>query len=294
MSVARDTLLFARAPGYGSRVWRSLRESPAGMVGLAIVVLFALLAAAAAVGWVGQDWARITGGRWDAPGAEHWLGTNVLGQDVLDRAIFSTLTAFQVGLLVAFASTVLGTVLGALSGWFCHTLIDELILWLKGVLDSIPFYLFVAAVAFALDGSSWAMHVAMVATFWTGTGRLVRGEVMRLRERAFVEAARAIGLPGLLVLFRHIVPNTAHVLLVQATLVFVAAIKTEVILSFLGLGVQDGVSWGLMLAESTQEVLAGQFGNFIAASGFLFLLLMGFNLLADVLQDAFDARETAL
>jgi ABC-type dipeptide/oligopeptide/nickel transport system permease subunit len=294
MSVARDTVLFSRSPGYGSRAWRSLRGSPAGMTGLVIVMLFALLAAAAAFGWAGQDWSRITGDRWDAPGAEHWLGTNVLGQDVLDRAIFSTLTAFQVGLLVALASTALGAVLGALSGWFCHTLLDELVLWLKGVLDSIPFYLFVAAVAFALQGNPWAMHIAMVATFWTGTGRLVRGEVMRLRERAFVEAARAIGLPGLLILFRHVLPNTAHVLLVQATLVFVAAIKTEVILSFLGLGVQDGVSWGLMLAESTQEVLAGHFGNFIAASGFLFLLLMGFNLLADVLQDAFDARETAL
>ena len=89
-------------------------------------------------------------------------------------------------------------------------------------------------------------------------------------------------------------PNTAHILLVQATIAFVAAIKTEVILSFLGLGVQDGVSWGLMLAESTQEVLAGRFGNFLAASGMLFLLLMGFNLLADALQDATDPRQAAL
>jgi peptide/nickel transport system permease protein len=188
----------------------------------------------------------------------------------------------------------LGALLGALAGWFAHSFLDELILWLKGVLDSIPFYLFVAAVAFALSGSSWAMHIAMVATFWTGTGRLVRGEVMRLKERDFVQAARAIGLPGLLIMFRHVLPNALHILLVQSTLVFVAAIKTEVILSFLGLGVKDGVSWGLMLAESTQEVLAGQFGNFIAASSFLFLLLMGFNMLADALQDAFDVRETAL
>ena len=80
----------------------------------------------------------------------------------------------------------------------------------------------------------------------------------------------------------------------QATIAFVAAIKTEVILSFLGLGVQEGVSWGLMLAESTQEVLAGHFGNFIAASGMLFALLMGLNLLADALQDAMDPREAAV
>ena len=90
----------------------------------------------------------------------------------------------------------------------------------------------------------------LIATFWTTTGRLVRGEVIKLRELEFVEAARAIGVSQFHIIFRHILPNTFHVLLVQATIVFVSAIKAEVILSFLGLGIQDGVSWGSMLAES--------------------------------------------
>jgi peptide/nickel transport system permease protein len=192
---------------------------------------------------------------------------------------------------VALLSTALGAALGALAGWYSHGWIDASVLWLKGVLDSIPFYLFVAAVAFALQGQPWAMHVAMIATFWTGTGRLVRAEVMKLRTREFVLAAEAIGLPDLLILLRHVLPNTLPILLVQASIAFVAAIKTEVILSFLGLGVQHGVSWGLMLAESTQEVLAGHFNNFLAASLMLFALLLGFNLLADALQDAFDPRQ---
>ena len=106
-----------------------------------------------------------------------------------------------------------------------------------------------------------------------------------------ITTLRSICLPVPLILARHVLPNTTHILLVQATIAFVAAIKTEVILSFLGLGVQDGVSWGLMLAESTQEVLAGHFNNFLAASVMLFALLMGFNLLADALQDAFDPRQ---
>ena len=147
--------------------------------------------------------------------------------------------------------------------------------------------------AYALQGQAWAMHVAMIATFWTTTGRLVRAEVMKLKTREFVLAARTIGLPDLLILGRHVLPNTIHILLVQASIAFVAAIKTEVILSFLGLGVQDGVSWGLMLAESTQEVLAGHFSNFLAASLMLFALLMGFNLLADALQDAFDPKQAS-
>jgi ABC-type dipeptide/oligopeptide/nickel transport system permease subunit len=133
----------------------------------------------------------------------------------------------------------------------------------------------------------------MIATFWTGTGRLVRAEVMKIRGQEFVLAARTIGLPDALILARHVLPNTTHILLVQGSLAFIAAIKTEVVLSFLGLGVQHGVSWGLMLAESTQEVLAGQFNNFLAASLMLFVLLMGFNLLTDALQDAFDPKQVA-
>ena len=113
---------------------------------------------------------------------QHWFGTNVIGQDIFQRAIYSTRTAFEVGLVVAVLSTLLGAVLGALAGFFSGTWIDEIILWLKGVLDSIPFYLFVAAIAFALQGSPYGMHVAMIATFWTTTGRLVRGEVIKLQR----------------------------------------------------------------------------------------------------------------
>lgn len=278
--------------GRPAQIWSRLRHNPAGLAGLVIVTVFLLIAIATWTGLSGQEWSRISGGRWEPPGPAHWWGTNLLGQDVMQRALYSTGTAFEIGLLVAVLSTALGAALGALAGWFRHSWLDEVVLWLTGVLDSIPFFLFVAAVAYAMVGNPWAMHIAMILTFWTGTGRLVRGEVMRLKEREFVEAARAIGLPTYRILSRHVLPNTLHILLVQGSLVFVAAIKTEVILSFLGLGVQDGVSWGLMLAESTQEVLAGQFANFIAASGMLFLLLMGFNMLADAFQDAFDARET--
>jgi peptide/nickel transport system permease protein len=276
------------------RAWAKLRRDRGGMVGLFIVGAFLAAAAGVWLGAWGQDWAAADGARWQAPGAEYWFGTNVLGQDIFERALFSVRTAFEIGLVVALLATLLGAVMGALAGWYGGTWVDGVILWLKGVLDSIPFYLFVAAVAYALRGQPWAMHVAMVATFWTTTGRLIRAEVLKLKSREFVLAARVIGLPDALILARHVLPNCSHILLVQATLAFVAAIKTEVVLSFLGLGVQDGVSWGLMLAESTQEVLAGHFANFLSASVMLFALLMGFNLLADALQDAVDPRQSAL
>lgn len=274
--------------------WRRLAADPSAIAGLVVVSVFFLIALCVWSGLLGQGWSEVSGNRWEGASVDHWFGTNLLGQDILQRTLFGTATAFEVGLLVTACSTVLGALFGALSGWFSSSWLDEVILWLKGVLDSIPFYLFAAAIAFALQGNPWAMHLAMVMTFWTTTARIIRGEVIRIRQREFVAAARAIGLPGLVTVFRHVLPNTIHLLLVQATIVFVAAINTEVILSFLGLGIQDGVSWGLMLAESSQEVLAGHFGNFIAAGGSLFILLMGFNLLADSMQDVLDTRRAAL
>jgi len=273
-----------------TRALRRFMRDRAAVAGLAVVGLFLVIAVGVWLGLWGTQWSQNIGGQWQAPSAEHWLGTTILGQDIFQRAVYSTRTAFEIGLLVALASTLLGALFGSLSGYFAQTPVDGLILWLKGVLDSIPFYLFVAAVAFALKGNPWAMHIAMIATFWTTTARLVRGEVIKLKNLEFVEAARAIGLHPLVIIFRHIAPNTFHILLVQATIVFVAAIKSEVILSFLGLGVQDGVSWGLMIAESTTEVMAGHYMNFIVASSFLFVLVMGFNLFSDGLQDALDPK----
>jgi ABC-type dipeptide/oligopeptide/nickel transport system permease subunit len=270
--------------------WQRLKSDRYGMTGLLVVIIFAIIALCVWSGLLGQGWSEVSGERFESISNRHWFGTNLLGQDILQRTLFGTATAFEVGLLVTICSTLFGTVLGGLAGWYSHGWLDEIILWFKGVLDSIPFYLFAAAIAFALRGSPWAMHLAMIITFWTTTARIIRGEVMRIKQREFIEAAQAIGLPGFTILFRHVLPNTFHILLVQGTIVFVAAVNTEVILSFLGLGIQDGVSWGLMLAESSQEVLAGHFGNFLAAGISLFLLLMGFNLLADSLQDALDTR----
>jgi peptide/nickel transport system permease protein len=226
--------------------------------------------------------------------SDYWFGTNIIGQDIFSRAVYSTRTAFEVGLVVALGATLVGAVLGALAGFYSVSWVDEVIIWLMAVLDSMPFILLVAAIAYSLQDSPYAMHIAMIATFWIGTARLIRGEVIKLKNLEYVEAAHAIGVNQLVIIFRHILPNTFHILLVQATLSFVAAIKSEVILSFLGLGVKDGMSWGLMISESTFEVLAGFFNNFIVASVFMFGLVMAFNLFSDSLQDALDPRSAGV
>ncbi|SVB23266.1 uncharacterized protein METZ01_LOCUS176120 [marine metagenome] len=266
------------------------RRDRAGMWSFAVVLGYAMIALGVWTGVWGTGWADVTGPRWAPVSAEHWLGTNIIGQDIFERALFSTKTAFEVGLVVAVLATALGSVFGAVAGFFSGRWTDELIVWLMGVLDSIPFYLLVAAIAFSLEGNPYAMHIAMISTFWIGTARLIRGEVIKLKSLDFVEAAHAIGVNQFTIIFRHILPNTFHILLVQATITFVAAIKSEVILSFLGIGVQDGISWGLMIAESTFEVLAGFFNNFLGASVLMFGLVMAFNMFSDALQDALDPR----
>jgi ABC-type dipeptide/oligopeptide/nickel transport system permease subunit len=282
------------ADAHGDSLWlkalHKFRRDRVGMWSLGIVATYALIALGVMLGWWATDWAAVTGPKWAPVSTEYWFGTNIIGQDIFARALYGTRTAFEVGFVVALGATLLGAVLGAVAGFFSGTIVDEIVIWFMGVLDSVPFILLVAAIAYSLQGSPWAMHIAMIATFWITTARLVRGEVIKLKGLEFVEAAHAIGLSKRLIIFRHILPNTLHILLVQATISFVAAIKSEVILSFLGLGVKDGMSWGLMISESTFEVLAGFFNNFIAASVLMFGLVMAFNLLSDALQDALDPR----
>ncbi len=296
-----DTLqserLLAEPKGPPESLWTKaaykFRRDRAGMASLAVVIVYFIVAVGVWLGIWATAWDEVTGSKWLGVSVDHWFGTNIIGQDIYARAIYSTATAFEVGLVVAVLSTAIGAILGAFAGFFSGRWLDEIVVWLMGVLDSIPFYLLVAAIAFALAGNPYAMHIAMVSTFWVTTARLVRGEVIKLKSFEFVEAAHAIGVAEPVIIVRHIIPNTFHILLVQATITFVAAIKTEVILSFLGLGVKDGMSWGLMIAESTQEVLAGFFNNFIAASALMFGLVMAFNMFSDALQDALDPRKVS-
>lgn len=276
-----------------SKALYKFRRDRAGMISFVVVLIYAAIAAGVWLGLLATGWSDVTGGKWEEISGAHWFGTNLIGQDIFDRAVYSTKTAFEVGIVVALLATSIGAILGALAGFFGGSWIDEIVLWLMGVLDSIPFYLFVAAIVFAMQDSPYSMHVAMVSCFWTGVGRLIRGEVIKLRSLEYIESAHAIGVPEFVIIFRHILPNTSHILLVQATITFVAAIKSEVILSFLGLGVKDGMSWGLMIAESTQEVLAGFFNNFLAASVLMFGLVMAFNMFSDALQDALDPRKVS-
>ena len=274
-----------------SKAFEKFTHDKLGMFSFAVVIAFLIIAILAWVGVIGQNWDVLLADGYQGPSSTYWFGTTINGQDIFSRAMYSTKTAFEVGLMVAFFATALGAICGALIGYFSGSWLDELILWVMNSLDCIPYFLMVAAIAVALNENPYSMHIAMMLTFWTGTARVVRGEVIKLKNMEFVEASHALGVPTYRIIFKHLLPNTTHIILVDMTLLFITAIKSEVILSFLGLGIKDSISWGLMISEASGEVTAGHFCNFFAASGMLFVLVLAFNMFSDSLQDALDPRK---
>ncbi|WP_159440326.1 ABC transporter permease [Vibrio quintilis] len=264
-----------------------------GMLSLFVVGVYFIIAVLAWSGLIAQNWDQLLASGQMGPSATYWFGTTINGQDIFQRAIYSTKTAFEVGLIVAVFSTFIGAVTGSLMGYYSGTVLDEFILWLMNSIDCIPYFLLVAAIAVALEDNPYAMHIAMTMAFWTSTARVIRGEVIKLKNMEFTEAAHSLGVPTYKIIFKHLMPNTSHIILVDMTLLFITAIKSEVILSFLGLGVKDSISWGLMIAEASTEVTAGHFCNFFAASGMLFVLVLAFNTFSDSLQDALDPRKVS-
>ncbi|MEN1727408.1 MAG: ABC transporter permease [Pseudomonadota bacterium] len=251
-------------------------------IGLLLMLLIPALGASLDL-WA-TDWREVSDVAWSLPSAEHWFGTNRIGQDVFARTVMSLATAFEIGLVVALGSVALGLLIGALSGYYQGRWVDEVLLWLTGCFDSIPNYLLVGAVLFVLQGSPAALQIALVMSFWPPIARLARIRVIALREQTFITAARVAGSRPLTMIRLHFVPHLRELMVVQAGLLCVAAIKAEVVLSFVGLSGLNAISFGRMLAEAGQDVLAGQYQNFLAASMTLVVLVGSLNRWIDQLQ----------
>ena len=225
------------------------------------------------------------------------FGGDRLGRDVLAKALQGTQVSVAVGVLAALAATVLGTFLGALSGFFGGK-VGDFLEWLYTVFTSIPDILLIFTLAAVLNRADaiiprgiWTIVIILGLVGWTGLYRQVRAEFMKHRSREYVRAAEAIGASAGARMFRHILPNVSHVILVRMSLLVVAFIKSEVILSYLGLGVPvDQVSWGTMLAESQAELILGHWWQLVAATAFMAVFVTAFSLMADAWRDALDPK----
>lgn len=290
--------LTAHPPSPGPRpregVWRRAGRQLARRK---LVVLCALVIAAycviALLGIVGllPDYQTRVAGPYDAPSASPALilGTDIFGRSVLFKILAGTETAMIIGFLVPLIAIPVGIALGAIAGYY-GGFVDAAVVWLFSVVSSLPEILIVVAISFVLGKGMIAICIAMGAVGWIGLCRLVRGEFIKHRSREYVLASRLLGATDFRVIFVHILPNVMHLAIITGSLAVLGAIKAEVILTYLGVGVQDGSSWGTMISDSAGELVQGIWWPLAGVVVAMFLIIYALNVVGDALRDALDPK----
>ena len=278
--------------------WRRLKRNRLALVCLGLVALFTLLAVYGEIVFRYHDIKDITPAyqvtnldmAYHAPNPKHWMGTDGLGRDVMARLVQGVRIAYKVGIITSLIAIPIGVFLGCLAGFFGGK-VDDFIVWLYSTFASMPGLLFILAIAMVVpDNGLLGIYLGIGLTTWVGLCRLVRGEVLKHKEQTYVQAAKALGLGSGRIMFKHILPNIMHVIIVTFTLRFPAAVGTEVIMSYLGIGVQGEPSWGLMIDSARMRLWQGMWWEMTFVTLALFLLVLAFNLLGDALRDALDPR----
>ena len=220
----------------------------------------------------------------------YWLGTDVYGRDMLSRLILGTRISLSVGLMSVIISMLLGVSIGAMAGYFGGW-VDAALSWLMNILWSLPALLLVIAISFALGKGLWQIFIAVGLSMWVEVGRLVRGQVLSLKQVEYVEAARALGFNNTRIITRHILPNIIGPILVLASSNFASAILLEAGLSFLGFGAQPPIpTWGSMIKEHYGYIVMDSAYLAIMPGLAIMLLVYAFNLVTVGLRDAFDIK----
>jgi peptide/nickel transport system permease protein len=218
------------------------------------------------------------------------FGADRLGRDVLAKVVKGAEVSIVVGLLAAAVATLIGTVLGALSGFFGGK-VGDLLEWVYNVFTAIQSILLIFVFATIFHRGVMSVVLILALTGWTGIYRLIRAEFIKHSVREYVRSAEAIGASKMSRMFKHILPNVSHVALVQLSLHVVSFIKSEVILSYLGLGVSvDQVSWGTMLSEAQNELILGYWWQLASVTGLMAVFVTAFALFTDALRDALDPK----
>jgi peptide/nickel transport system permease protein len=219
------------------------------------------------------------------------LGTDRLGRDLLSRMLIGTRVSISVGFIAVFISLLLGLFLGAVSGYF-RGWIDDIIMWLINVVWSIPTLLLVIAITLVLGKGFWQVFVAVGLTMWVEVARIVRGQVLSLREKEFVEAGKALGFTDSRIILKHVLPNVMGPVIVIAASNFASAILTEASLSFLGIGAQPPISsWGKMINDHWAYIFTADAFHLTLIPGLsIMIMVLAFMLVGNGLRDALDSK----
>jgi ABC-type dipeptide/oligopeptide/nickel transport system permease subunit len=279
-----------RGESLGRRALRLLKKNRIAVVCFGIVSLYVVTAL---LGWLGllPDFQERVGESYDPPSLEFakLLGTDIFGRSVLYKILIGTRTAITIGFFVTAISVPIGVVLGCCAGYYGGR-VDAFIVWIYSVLTSIPYILLIVGISYVLGKGILSICIAMGAVGWVGLCRLIRGEVVKHKNREYVLAARMLGASDARIMFRHILPNVFHLAIITASLQILGAIKSEVILTFLGVGIQDGASWGTMVSDATGELVNGIWWPLAGVTLAMFALMYALNVVGDSLRDALDPK----
>ncbi len=269
--------------------WKRLVKNRLALVGLSIVLIIIFIAIFA--NYIAPyDPLKVDLSKYLLPPSrDHLLGTDEFGRDILSRIIFGARVSLQIGFFAQVISISLGTVLGLLAGFYGGW-VDDLIMRIVEILFAFPFLLFVIAVVAVFGPGIQNLYLAVALIGWAGVSRIVRGQVLSLRERDFVVSARAVGAGTWRILFKHILPNALSPIIIEATLGMGGMIMLEAGLSFLGLGVQAPTpSWGSMV-QAGLAYMRSAWWYPVFPGIVIMIVVFGFNLLGDGLRDALDPR----
>jgi peptide/nickel transport system permease protein len=294
-AMASDAELPTKLPK-GQSFWRIARKrllrDPYAVVCASIILFYFLLAAGSKLGLIATPWDEVVGPSYGPPDLSSLktsLGMDIFGRSVLYKTIYGARVAVGIGFVVASISVPLGVAIGAIAGYFGGW-IDEVIVWFYTTLSSIPNLMLLIAISYALGRGMTAVYVALIATSWIGIARVIRGEFIKHKEREYVLAANSLGASDFSKIFKHILPNVSHFIILNFSMQFMGAIKAEVILSFLGVGVQGVPSWGVMIDDAKLELARGVWWQLTGATIAMFFIVLAFNLLGDSLRDALDPK----
>ncbi len=276
---------------FASRRVRAFLRHRLGLLGLLIVVTFALIAIfAPQVAPYDPTTQRIATARLEPPSAEFWFGTDELGRDLFSRIVHGARISMRIGLIAEGIALTIGVILGAAAGYF-GGVTDNVIMRIADVFFAIPGLLFLIVVVAIFGSGASIIFLALGLISWPGEARLMRSEVLRIREREYVVAAKAVGMRDIVVIAKHVLPNAFASMIVLGSLGVAGAILSEATLSFLGLGIQEPLpSWGTMINRGQQYIFSAWWYS-VFPGAVIMLVVLGFNFLGDAVRDALAVEE---
>lgn len=288
-STRKNEVISRPSKSYWQDAWSRFRKDPLAMFGLFII---AVIAIAAVFGpmfsdytYDGQDIANQN----QSPSSEHWFGTDKFGRDIFVRTLYGARISLTIGVVAAAINLVIGVVYGGISGYFGGK-VDMVMMRIVDILIGVPDLLYIILIMMFLGNTIESILIALSLTYWIGTARMVRSQVITLKNQEFILAARATGSSNMRILFKHLIPNSMGPIIVTVTFLVPSAIFTEAFLSFLGIGIQVPMaSWGTLVNDAIPTLFTHPYQMLFPAIA-ISITMFALNFIGDGLRDALDPR----